>query len=271
MRYLNLACGNIYIKSNNWENCDFAPESKHVRRVNLLKKFPYNDNLFDLVYSSHYIEHVPKLSIDFFLSECIRVLVPGGLLRLVLPDFESITREYLKNIDTGSFKNAEFNIVEMVDQCVRTKPGGELNDWYRMAGNDEQLRNYISTRTGKDFSKKIDLNVNKLTRWKKFTFPKFKQYLEQKMVFALINLFPAWFKTFHVSKTSTGEKHLWIYDFHLLSKMLYSIGFRDIVKLTATESTDQGFPIYPLDIDQEGKSRKGSESMYIEARKPEYF
>jgi hypothetical protein len=53
--------------------------------------------------------------------------------------------------------------------------------------------------------------------------------------------------------------------------MLYSIGFRDIVKLTATESTDQGFPIFPLDIDQEGKSRKGSESMYIEARKPEYF
>ena len=139
--------------------------------------------------------------------------------------------------------------------------------FYFLGGSSKAGFFYIE----KDFSKKIDLNVNKLTRWKKFTFPKFKQYLEQKMVFALINLFPAWFKTFHVSKTSTGEKHLWIYDFHLLSKMLYSIGFRDIVKLTATESTDQGFPIYPLDIDQEGKSRKGSESMYIEARKPEYF
>jgi len=270
MRYINLACGNIYIRSDDWENCDFAPESKHIRRVNLLNKFPYDDNKFDLIYSSHYVEHIPKLNIDFFLRECLRILAPGGLLRLVLPDFESIAREYLRNIDTGSFKKAEFNIVEMIDQCVRTKPGGELNDWYRIASNDEELRNYISARTGKDFSKKIDLNFNMLKRWKKFTFRKFKQYLEQKMVFALINLFPAWFKTFHLSKTSTGEKHLWMYDFHSLSKVLYSIGFRDIVQLTATESTFHEFPIFPLDVDQEGKSRKGSESMYIEARKPEY-
>lgn len=270
MKYLNLACGGTFVQSDIWQNCDFSPEAKQILQLDLLKEFPFKNDSFHLLYSSHFVEHIPKENLIFFLRECFRVIAPGGLLRLVLPDFENIAREYLKNIDSRKFMEAEFNITELIDQCVRVKPGGELINWYHMAAENEQLKSYIEGRTGKVLSKNIFLTVKK-SRFKKITFGKLKKYLERRIFFTLINLFPEWIKTYHFSETSTGEKHFWMYDFYSISKSLQSVGFGEIVKLTAFESNDQDFPIFPLDVNEEGKSRKGAESMYIEARKPNNF
>ena len=266
MRYLNLACGDHFIVSEIWENCDFAPQSKLVRQVDLLKKLPYKNSTFDIVYCSHFIEHIHLDQVLEFITECKRVLKPNGLIRLVLPDFENIAREYINNIDSSNFEFAEFNVVEMIDQCVRSESGGSLSQWYSKASKDPKLNSYINSRTGHESKHRGLAGSLILKRLKRVTFYKLKYKIELKVIYLLISLLPKWFRYNHISKTATGERHLWVHDFNSISKFLRLSGFSDIQKVNAHKCAEPDFPIYPLDINSEGLPRKGSESMYIEAR-----
>lgn len=57
---------------------------------------PLKDNSFDLVYASHSLEHVPWYLVNDALSECFRVLAPGGKIEIHVPDFEYIVKCYLE-------------------------------------------------------------------------------------------------------------------------------------------------------------------------------
>lgn len=74
MKYLNLACGSIVVNSDEWINCDFSPLNKQIKQVNLLEELPFQSNSFDLIYSSHFIEHISFDNLKSFLSECNRIL-----------------------------------------------------------------------------------------------------------------------------------------------------------------------------------------------------
>ncbi|MGB7623746.1 MAG: class I SAM-dependent methyltransferase, partial [Terriglobia bacterium] len=52
---------------------------------NLAKGIPFPDLSFDVVYHSHFLEHVEKESAPAMIRECLRVLRRGGLLRVVVP------------------------------------------------------------------------------------------------------------------------------------------------------------------------------------------
>ena len=267
MRFLNLACGDIFVSSTLWENCDFAPKSRDVKQVNLLSGLPYGDNTFELAYCSHYIEHIPKNEVLNFLRECNRVLKPNGLSRLVLPNFENIAREYIKNIDQGNLLYSEFNIVEMVDQCTRRESGGELMKWYRKTSTDSNLYAYIKSRTGHV----INPNRNKpeffLVKFKNLSLLKLK--FKAQLIFSklMISILPRWFQLNHVSRTATGEKHLWVYDFNSISNVLKQAGFSSIIEKDSHTSSNPLFPVFPLDVNSDNETRKGAESMYIEAIK----
>ena len=165
-KFLNLACGDHFINSSKWTNCDFAPQSSIVEHADLSKKFPYPSNYFDLVYCSHYIEHIQIKRVTFFLDECFRTLRNGGLIRLALPDLENIVREYIKNIDSKNFDFSSFNVTELIDQCTRSNSGGELQDWYNSLKGNEKLTKYIYSRMGyKHKSQSINYSVrNKLKK-----------------------------------------------------------------------------------------------------------
>jgi predicted SAM-dependent methyltransferase len=267
MRFLNLACGDIFITSPLWENCDFAPKSSDVKQVNLLGGLPYDDNTFELAYCSHYIEHIPKNEILNFLQECNRVLKPNGLIRLVLPNFENIAREYIKNIDQGNLLHSEFNIVEMIDQCTRSESGGELIKWYRTASVDTNLYSYIKHRTGYVINPNRNKSESFWIKFKNLNLIKLK--FKTQLIFSkfIISILPGWFQLNHVSKTATGEKHLWVYDFNSISNFLKQAGFSSIVEKDSHNSSYSIFPVFPLDVNSNNESRKGAESMYIEAIK----
>jgi SAM-dependent methyltransferase len=59
----------------------------------------YADCSIDEVRASHLLEHFGHPASMAVLSEWIRVLKVGGLLRLAVPDFEWCAREYIKGID----------------------------------------------------------------------------------------------------------------------------------------------------------------------------
>lgn len=155
---VNLGCGPVYVDSADWLNLDFVTNSKSVLQANLLEKLPVDEGSAKLVYSSHFLEHIPKPQVMHFLAECLRVLKPGGVLRLVLPDLEEMARSYLMFRDAGEHKKADFLVVEMVDQCVRRESGGELGKLYRhLRGSDgsasrTELIDFVRVRTGEQLT-----------------------------------------------------------------------------------------------------------------------
>jgi ubiquinone/menaquinone biosynthesis C-methylase UbiE len=65
-----------------------------IRYMNVTKKFPFADNTFEYVYSSHMLEHLFPQQADTCLREIYRVLKKGGILRISLPDLDRIVHAY---------------------------------------------------------------------------------------------------------------------------------------------------------------------------------
>ena len=107
MILLNLGCG--YPRPGlPWLNIDqlhsSLPNPKSQERINLAKErnyidcdlskgIPFNDDEVDGIFASHFIEHLTPQESILFLKECHRVLKPGGVLRVSVPDAARM-REY---------------------------------------------------------------------------------------------------------------------------------------------------------------------------------
>ena len=258
---VNIACGSSYI--DGWLNLDYSAVSPAVTKANLLGRLPLSDVSTEVVYSSHFLEHIPRKKVEGFLSECFRVMKPGGQIRLVLPDLEELCREYLRQRDANEHAKADFIVLEMLDQCVRTEPGGELGEFYgnlRKGGVSDLMR-YVVARTGEEFTETQ-------AGGQRFSMARLSGWLERIYCRSISRLFPSAFLDQNVSFSSVGERHAWIYDFHSLSDLLEKAGFVSIRKMSFDKSDIQNFPFFPLDATQEGLPRKGKESMYVEAMKP---
>lgn len=68
-----------------------------IIRYDLRKGLPYDDNSFDYIYTSHFLEHVKKNEAIKIIKECHRVLKPQGWIRIVVPDFKLLVNKYIKN------------------------------------------------------------------------------------------------------------------------------------------------------------------------------
>jgi len=64
----------------------------------LSRGIPFPDASVDLVYHSHVLEHLDRGVAPGFIQECARVLRIGGLIRVVVPDFERYCRNYLDHV-----------------------------------------------------------------------------------------------------------------------------------------------------------------------------
>ena len=169
-------------------------------------------------------------------------------------------------MDQDLHDETDFIMTEIIDQCTRGIPGGELGKYYHkiISEKNNKMIDFVRERTGQ----KLQVEIKQLNLKQDFFngFPnRANNYIKYRYIQALIFLLPSAFKQQNVSLTHTGEKHTWIYDFYSLKKLLSKNGFSNINKFTFNTSKIIGFPFFPLDINEEGLSRKGSESMYIEA------
>lgn len=137
MKYINLGCGIYYSTQEEWTNLDFVSSGNKVLGHNLLNGIPFEDNSFDAVYHSHVLEHFTKEDGEAFTAECFRVLKPGGVLRIALPDLEGIMRNYIQSLDKLAIDpndeiykaNYEWMLLEMYDQTVRNYGGGNMGKY----------------------------------------------------------------------------------------------------------------------------------------------
>jgi predicted SAM-dependent methyltransferase len=92
---LHLGCGNI--DHPGFINIDGRP-MRHVHHVQRIDRLPnFGDGTAVLVYASHCLEHFPNLQLTAVLQEWCRVLKPGGVLRLSVPDFDVLVEIYLES------------------------------------------------------------------------------------------------------------------------------------------------------------------------------
>ena len=84
VRKLHVGCGHNIL--DGWLNADVAPEHSCVLYLDATSPFPIADASFDYIYSEHVIQHFPFRLGQVMLSECCRILKPGGVLRLSTPD-----------------------------------------------------------------------------------------------------------------------------------------------------------------------------------------
>jgi SAM-dependent methyltransferase len=95
-------------------------------RWDLRKGIPFPDRTFDCVYHSHVLEHIDRDAALPFLQECFRVLKPGAILRVVLPDLEVLTRDYLDCLSRlpgqANMSEHRFCVEEIFDQMVVRVP-----------------------------------------------------------------------------------------------------------------------------------------------------
>lgn len=95
----------------------------------LRKGIPAEDQSVDVVYHSHIFEHIDRQSIRPFLEEVWRVLRPGGIHRVVVPDLERLSRAYLDSLGRA-MKHPEYRlghdatVAALIEQMVRREAFG---------------------------------------------------------------------------------------------------------------------------------------------------
>jgi predicted SAM-dependent methyltransferase len=267
--YLNIGCGEKFHKA--WENVDIKSNSPYVKPHNVLDGLPYANNQFAVVYTSQVLEHFPKEKAPFFLSECLRVLKPGGILRIVVPDLENIAREYLKNL-TGVLENQskiaeakyDWILLEMYDQAVRNYSGGQMAEFLGQPNLINEK--YVIDRIGYvgrnivNMSRKKKSDIYK-TKVKNVTLKKMMQY-GIKQLKRMISTEARKIGDFRLG----GEVHLWMYDRFSLSRLLSQAGFEKIELLSPHESATPSWSTYELDA-KDGAVFDPT-SLFMEASKP---
>lgn len=252
LRMLNLGCGKRF--HADWVNVDFHSSGPEVLACDLAQGLPFPDAEFDVVYHSHVLEHFPKAQGLAFLRQCLRVLKPGGVLRCAVPDFEAMARLYLSLLegartgDAQSRDRYEWIMLEMFDQMVRERSGGEmLAHWKR---EPMPAEDFVIERVGGEVRQALAAVRAAKKAGSAAPPPTGRPGAEAIGAFRL-----------------SGEVHHWMYDRYSLARLLEAAGFAGPRPCRADESAIPGFNAYLLDVEADGAVRK-PDSLFMEAEKP---
>ena len=264
-RLLNLGCGQRFHAA--WINLDLAPAHPSIRRGDVTQPLPFEDAVFDAVYHSHLMEHLPRAQALPFLRECRRVLKPGGILRLAIPNLEAIARLYLYALDdawNGDSEAAEHHrwlLLELYDQATRESPGGamlaELADdacalaWYRLGQDGTNLRQQRQALP------KPPTWRDRVNGWV------FGSWRERLIRWLLGKEYPL----LEIGRfRRAGEVHHWMYDRVSLRELLREAGFVHFRCVGPTQSAIADWSAYHLDTTPDGAVCK-PDSLFVEARR----
>jgi SAM-dependent methyltransferase len=117
------------------------PPDSPILYHDLTKPLPFESNSFHAINAYHVFEHLSLRDGERFAVEIERILKPGGIFRISVPDLERIAREYIdyleKSLRDPSLTNLQryhWTVLEMIDQATRDKTGGMMMEAVK-AGN----------------------------------------------------------------------------------------------------------------------------------------
>jgi predicted SAM-dependent methyltransferase len=96
---LHLGCGRRHIPGYVHIDVVDYPHVDHVSSIDNLSFL--QDRSVELIYNCHVLEHFKRREVNRVLREWYRVLAPGGLLRVSVPDFAALCEVYVRSRDLG--------------------------------------------------------------------------------------------------------------------------------------------------------------------------
>lgn len=92
---VNIGAGNQ--GKEGWINIDSFAQPGINCVYDCRKRLPFQDNSVKGIFCEHFFEHLDYTEeVPSFLSECHRVLIPEGIIRLIVPDIEKYINAYCK-------------------------------------------------------------------------------------------------------------------------------------------------------------------------------
>lgn len=160
IRKLQIGCGSNI--RNDWLNSDFFPQSVHILHLDATKPFPFNNDVFDYVFSEHMIEHISYSQGLRMLTECCRILKKGGKIRIATPNLaflidlyknekSELQKEYIKWATKNFIESAPYyEDTFVINNFVR--------DWGHSFIYDEKVLRFSLERAG--FTNVVKCNLN---------------------------------------------------------------------------------------------------------------
>jgi predicted SAM-dependent methyltransferase len=261
--YLNVGCGASF--SAEWTNLDLHPR-RHVLAHDVRDPLPFPDESFDAVYTSHLLEHLePEVGLRL-VEEMNRVLVFGGVIRVVVPDLEDICREYLRRLGDAlenptddALARYRWIVFELIDQLVRERPGGRMLEALERGEVD---RDYVLARGGDEFAPLFDESPSRAGDGYDLRHRSVGELLR-----AVVRRVRARLHLRSPSPRATGESHRWMYDQLSLRVLLASVGFSQVRTTTYDASRIPHWERYRLDTSSRGDRPRKLDSLFVEAVK----
>ena len=136
-RYLNLGSGPRGLDDVHWVNVDgFADKNVHFL-IDISRALPFPDESFDGAFCEHVLEHFSLDNAIKISREIKRILRPGGVFRVIVPNAEYVVRMYLEKprelIAYRGSADAGETAMEVVNSFFRQRYEHQfLYDWMTM-------------------------------------------------------------------------------------------------------------------------------------------
>jgi SAM-dependent methyltransferase len=280
--YLNLGCGRRF--HPDWTNIDLIPHGPGVIAHDLSRGIPLPDESCEVVYHSHVLEHLRREHALPFLRECRRVLKPGCILRIAVPDLEGICRAYLETLDRAergepqAAADRQWMTLELYDQTVREREGGGMLDYLRQ----QPLPNepFVLQRIGVEGREILQASrqLAARNRGDDQMIPKngpsgalnrlrvLKQRWRARLLANLLGTEGQ--RALELGRFRlAGEIHCWMYDRFGLADLIREAGFAEPTRVTAVTSRIPNWNSFHLDTLPDGAIVK-PDSIFMEGVKP---
>jgi predicted SAM-dependent methyltransferase len=279
MMRANLGCGNQICPG--WINIDIVRTGPSVVAHDLSTGIPLPNASCEVVYHSHVLEHLKRPDAQFFMRECFRVLKPGGILRVAVPDLEQVCRQYLLTLDQALAKEAraaydyEWIMLELFDQIVRPQSGGSMRAYlqqnplpnetfvYERIGEvGRQMVSSLRGSVGQVGHSSGDLSLGIAACLRKMGWRMGAQLIQKLVFWASGRRF---IEAYRLGRFRMGgEVHQWMYDRYSLAQLMMSVGLKDPRQESALTSRILGWTDVPLDVLPDRTVRK-PDSLFMEA------
>jgi SAM-dependent methyltransferase len=278
MKLLNVGCGDTFHPQ--WTNLDYQPHANGVIACDVRQGLTFPAAHFVACYSSHLLEHLSPEEGTALLAEMHRVLAPGGVIRVVVPDLERVARDYLETLEralaegTAADDDYDWMMIQLLDQSVRRASGGAMAQFWRDPARNNHA--FVAARAGLEAERvmaraRAGTPAVRRTLWQRVRSRSPRQLtseLRQRTARTLVGAIAGGSSARAFTNglfRASGEIHQWMYDRYSLARALTRAGFSAPRVVSARESLIPGFVAYELDA--VGARVRKPDSLFMEALK----